>query len=62
MKLREKNFSIVGISHYEGSKKVTIGDTVQNIMSGAFWRTAIEEIVIPDTVKEMGVCRLSDAY
>ena len=35
-------------------KKVTIGDTVQNIMSGAFWRTAIEEIVIPDTVKEMG--------
>ena len=35
-------------------KKVTIGDTVQNIMSGAFWRTAIEEIVIPDTVKEIG--------
>lgn len=35
-------------------KKVTIGDTVQNIMSGAFWRTAIEEIVIPDSVKEMG--------
>lgn len=35
-------------------KKVTIGDTVQNIMSGAFWCTAIEEIVIPDSVKEMG--------
>ena len=35
-------------------KKVTIGDTVQNIMSGAFWRTAIEEIVIPDSVKEIG--------
>lgn len=35
-------------------KKVTIGDTVQNIMSGAFWRTGIEEIVIPDSVKEIG--------
>lgn len=35
-------------------KKVTIGDSVQNIMSGAFYRTGIEEIVIPDSVKEIG--------
>lgn len=35
-------------------KKVTIGNTVQNIMAGAFWNTAIKEVVIPDTVKEMG--------
>lgn len=46
-------------------KKVTIGDSVQNIMSGAFWCTGIEEIVIPDTVKEMGeywYAEYSNAY
>ncbi len=46
-------------------KKVTIGDAVQNIMSGAFWCTAIEEVVIPDTVKEMGeywYAEYSNAY
>ncbi len=42
-------------------KKVTIGDTVQNIMSGAFWRTAIEEIVIPDSVKEIGEYWLTES-
>ena len=42
-------------------KKVTIGDTVQNIMSGAFWCTGIEEIVIPDSVKEIGEYWLTES-
>ncbi len=35
-------------------KKITIGDTVEDIRAGAFFETAIEEIVIPDSVKEWG--------
>ena len=35
-------------------KKVTIGGAVQNIMAGAFADSGIEEIVIPDSVKEIG--------
>lgn len=35
-------------------KKVTIGGAVQNIMAGAFTDSGIEEIVIPDSVKEIG--------
>lgn len=35
-------------------KKVTIGGAVQNIMAGAFVDSGIEEIVIPDSVKEIG--------
>lgn len=35
-------------------KKVTIGATVETIRAGAFLETGIEEIVIPDSVKELG--------
>ena len=35
-------------------KKITIGNTVEDIRAGAFFETAIEEIVIPDSVKEWG--------
>lgn len=35
-------------------KKVTIGGAVQNIMAGAFADSGIEDIVIPDSVKEIG--------
>lgn len=35
-------------------KKVTIGDAVQDIRAGAFMDSAIEEIEIPDSVKEIG--------
>ncbi len=35
-------------------KKVTIGDAVQDIRAGAFMGSGIEEIVIPDSVKEIG--------
>ena len=34
--------------------KVTIGDTVEDIQASAFRETAIEEIVIPDSVKYIG--------
>ena len=46
-------------------KKVTIGNAVQNIMAGAFFATGIEEIVIPDSVKEIGeywYAEYSDGY
>ena len=41
-------------------KKITIGDTVEDIRAGAFFETGIEEIVIPDSVKEWGQSWLED--
>lgn len=46
-------------------KKVTVGGAVQNIMAGAFADSGIEEIVIPDSVKEIGeywLAEWSDGY
>ncbi len=42
-------------------KKVTIGATVETIRAGAFFDTGIEEIVIPDSVKELGGYWLDDS-
>lgn len=43
-------------------KKITIGDAVEDIREYAFYNTAIEEIVIPDSVKEWGQCWYGDPF
>ena len=56
MKLRAKNFSIVGISHYEGSEKVTIGDigTIE-VVNGTchFYVNGIDCGVLPQSDKKL---------
>ena len=51
------NAEVIPERTFDGCKnlaKVTIGDTVENIRALAFSETAIEEIVIPDSVKYIG--------
>ena len=51
------NAEVIPEMTFDGCKnlaKVTIGDTVENIRALAFRETAIEEIVIPDSVKYIG--------
>ena len=60
MKLRTKNFSIVGISHYEGSENVTIGDIGRiEVVNGTchFYVDGIDCGVLPQSDKKLSDLR-----